>query len=745
VDADLIQVSERSADPSIRPELEKQVVPHPKVVEPPTEFQMLVETSLGKRLPLFGYNLFEGVPSTFAPLDRVPVPANYVIGPGDELLVRAWGQIDVDARVIVDRDGRIYLPKVGSVSVAGISYEQLPDRLKTAVGHVFRNFDLQVSIGQLRSIQIFVVGHARRPGSYTISSLSTLVNALFASGGPSVRGSMRHIQLKRDNRVVTDFDLYELLLKGDKSKDIGLLPGDVIFIPPVGPQVALAGSVNFPAIYELHSTASLGEELEIAGGLTSVADGDRAIVERVANHTTRKVEEFRLDAAGKEHVLNDGDLIRIFSISPRFDNAVTLRGNVAEPGRYPFQAGMRIRDLIPNREFLLTRAFWDNQNAKGKSTVDRTIGKGVDLTLVKEVDLTQGREADSSSAKLAEKNSDWHDKTTLVTGQAELRNLVKRDAADINWDYAVVERISPTDMSTILIPFSLGKAILENNDADNIQLQAGDVITIFSQRDLAVPHEHRSKFVRLEGEFLAPGVYRVNPGETLRSLIARTGGLTTQAYVFGAQFTRETTREQQQASLDQLARDLEMEAKHLAINTVTARPDQSQGLQAQMEAQRSMIDKLREIKATGRIVLEVKPSQDGIEAFPEMALEDGDSLIVPHKPSTVSVVGSVYNQSAFLFSDRSRVMEYVKRAGGGTRDADMKHVYVVRADGSVLSGANISGLWSGGGLSAVRSLPGDTVFVPTRLDKGSFMRSFKDWTQVLSQLALGAAAINVLK
>jgi protein involved in polysaccharide export with SLBB domain len=284
----------------------------PVVAEGPTEFQQFVESSVGKRLPLFGYDLFHGVPSTFAPLDRIAVPANYVIGPGDELLIRAWGQIDVDARVIVDRNGQIYLPKVGSLSVAGISYEHLPEHLKAAVGVVFHRFDLRVTLGQLRSIQVFVVGYARRPGTYTVSSLSTLVNALFVSGGPSIHGSMRHIEVKRGNRIISDFDMYDLMLKGDKSKDVVLMPGDVIHIPSVGPQVAITGSVNFPAIYELRGTATLAEELEAAGGLTSVADGQRVSVERIENRTTRKVDEFTLDAAGQARLLRDSDLVRVF-------------------------------------------------------------------------------------------------------------------------------------------------------------------------------------------------------------------------------------------------------------------------------------------------------------------------------------------------------------------------------------------------------------------------------------------------
>ncbi|MBF8262302.1 MAG: hypothetical protein HW376_1831, partial [candidate division NC10 bacterium] len=219
------------------------------------EFQQFLMQSTGRDLPIFGANLFRTVPSTFAPVENVPVMPDYVIGPGDEIQIRAWGQIDVDYNAVVDRNGAISVPKVGVVDVAGIKASDLPAFLKTVFGRTFRNFQLTATLGKLRSIQIFVVGQAKRPGTYTVSSLSTLVTAVFAAGGPSSKGSMRNIQLKRGNQVVAEIDLYDLLLSGDKSRDAKLLPGDVIYIPPVGPLVAVAGSVNIPAVYELKQNA----------------------------------------------------------------------------------------------------------------------------------------------------------------------------------------------------------------------------------------------------------------------------------------------------------------------------------------------------------------------------------------------------------------------------------------------------------------------------------------------------------
>src|SRR3989454_1109198 len=298
------------------------------------EFQEFIAASTGKKLPIFGFNLFEA-PTTFAPVENIPVTGDYVVGPGDELLVRAWGQIDVDFRAVVDRNGMVNIPRVGSIPVAGVRYQDLTSHVRTAVSRNFRNFELLVTMGQLRSVQIFVVGAARRPGAYTVSSLSTLVNAVFAAGGPSGHGSMRAIQLKRGNNTVTELDLYDLLLSGDKSRDVPLLPGDVIYFPPMGPLAAVAGSVNNSAIFELKGPTNVGKLLDLAGGLTTTAQARRATLERIDERRTRTVDQIALDYDGLKRTVRDGDLVSILAISPRFENAVTLRGNVAEPLRYP--------------------------------------------------------------------------------------------------------------------------------------------------------------------------------------------------------------------------------------------------------------------------------------------------------------------------------------------------------------------------------------------------------------------------
>ncbi len=260
----------------------------------PTDFQLLVRGSLGSLLPVYGDSLFRQVPSTFAPLREVNVTPDYVLGPGDQLLVRIWGQVNFNAQLTVDRTGSIYLPQVGEIHVAGLPYAQVRQHIHDAVGRIYKSYDLSVEMGQLRSIQVFVVGQARRPGTYTLGSLSTLVTALFATGGPAVQGSLRDIQLRRNGQTITHFDLYDLLIFGDMSKDAQLLPGDVIYIPPVGPQVAVSGDVHIPAIYELKGATTVEEALRFAGGLSATASLLRASLERLDPQKNRTVVDISL-------------------------------------------------------------------------------------------------------------------------------------------------------------------------------------------------------------------------------------------------------------------------------------------------------------------------------------------------------------------------------------------------------------------------------------------------------------------
>ena len=704
--------------------------------DPLTEFQQMVAQTTGRPLPIFGASLFGAPPSTFAPVTDVPVGPGYIVGPGDELRIQMSGQVNQQLSVTVDRTGAISLPEIGEVHVAGVAYGQLASYLRQQAGRIYRNFDLSVNLGSLRSIQVFVFGNARKPGSYTISSLSTLLNALFASGGPSYQGSLRDIRVARGGKVIGHFDLYDLLLRGDKTSDINLATGDVIFIPPVGPQVAVTGSVNTPAIYELKGNTTVEQLLELAGGTTNVAAGTTVRVEHIFQHTMRSVEDVSLQNESAKLAQN-GDILSVASITDRFRDAVTLRGNVANPGRYVWHQGMRISDLIPNREALITRNYWRKRNLLGQAAPEY-----VPFAQDTEGALDArgaGAAANAGGTSSTSGGSSVGNALTASNSVFSAKTDVLLSAPDIDLSYAVVERQSTVDLSTSLIPFNLGKIILEGDATQNLELLPGDVITIFSKADIRVPTSQQTRFVRLEGEFFSPGVYSVLPGETLRSLLRRAGGFTSDAYLYASEFTRESTRRVEQQRLREYADQLEAQISSTTAANQARSVTQNDQVAANASAAdaRSAVARLRSLTPIGRIVLDLRPDSVGPDALPDLALEDGDRLVVPRIPANVTVEGQVYSANAFVYTPGHRVLDYLKQAGGPDRQADRKRSFVLRADGSVVSRQYSN-------VEHATIYPGDTIVVPPVIDRRATFQRLVDIATIIGQLGFSIAAIGIL-
>lgn len=725
--------------------------------EPPTEFQRYVAQSIGKMLPIFGASLFEGVPATFAPVDGVPVSADHLIAPGDELQVAIWGQFNAVRRLVVSRTGEVALPDTGPVTVAGMNYSQATSALKRSLSRMYKNFDLSLTLGRLHTIQVFVVGDARRPGSYSVSSLSTLVNAVFASGGPSSRGSMRKIELKRGSQTIREFDLYGLLQQGDKTRDAQLASGDVILIPPAGPRVAITGSIEHPGIYELAGKTTLGEALRLADGPTPLASSSEILLERVTDGSALQVLRVPMNAAGLCTEVHNGDIVRLIPLVPRFENSVILRGNVADSGRFPWKEGMQLSDLIPNRESLLTRDYWKERNAlvvpedsSGEAGGDNHERQGEPkpqqqsqskgkLEPIAYQERSQNTKGDNSLGAATELDN------TPPVRSFNPRNTVQPLAPEINWQYAVVERTDASTLATRKIPFNLGKLVLKHDKSQDMPLEPGDIVTIFSQADFFIPQSQQLKEVRVEGEVAMAGVYTLLPGETLRQVVARAGGLTKNAYLYGAQLTRESTRRVQQKRYEDFLDQYEREAREAASNLssrVTS-PQQAATAQTSVTSQSELIERLRKVSMNGRIVLNIDPNEHGMNALPDLPLENGDRLYVPSRPSTVSVVGNVFEQASFLYREDFRAGDYLKKAGGPTRYADRSHTFVIRADGSVVS-KSANPVFFAKGFDALPMRPGDTVVVPTSINKSTLVRDLMDWSQILSGFGLGVAAINVL-
>ena len=809
--------------------------------DPMTDMQRLANAAVGRLLPIYGRDLFRQAPSTFAPADQIPSLPDYIVGPGDQLLVRLWGPESFNGELTVDSGGSIYIPQIGGIQVAGLRVDELDARISGVVRHTFRNFSLSVNLGHLRSIQVYVVGEARRPGAFTVSALSTVLNVLFTSGGPNVNGSLRRIEVRRGGTIMSMLDLYDLLLKGDRSRDIRLQSGDTIFIPATGPQVAVGGAVTHPGIYELRDDTSIGSILELAGGFTPIGLNSEVSLQRIDSDHLRAAFTVKLDDAGRKMTLRNGDVLLANHMTAAFEQSVTIRGNLANPGKFPWHPGMHLSEIIPDRQSLLTNDYWNERNRAGLPTplfepldtrqngfynnYDQTRQEGYgngnsqdrpgspgsgatnygrnnldgnsqntsDLPLVNpnglpypdpsqnyssqypdqstypaqqtyrgrvydsNVNSNNSNDADLLSARASAGGAGDQDNSltrgTLADQQQAAessslatrgrRTYIKIPAPEIDWSFATIERLDPETLRNSLVPFNLGRLVQMHDSSQDVELRAGDVVTILSQTDVHVPQDEQTKYVHLEGEVKSAGVYSVSPGETLEQVVARAGGLTDKAYLYGASFTRESARVFQQQRLDeyvtQLSISMQREAAVRTASSTTGVSDPNA-----LVEQRDIIAQFRKLRATGRIVLQFKPDSKGTESIPKIALEDGDVLRIPSRPATVAVIGAVYGQNVFLHDPSRRVTYYINLAGKPNRVADRSHEFIIRADGSVFSREHTQGAFLNKFDNAAVE-PGDAIVIPEKPVRPSAVRQLIDYSQIFSQFALGAAAITIIQ
>ena len=741
---------------------------------PANDFQRFVLQNSGQSLPIYGREFFDNVnqtkqlfnptvsPPAFSASENTPVNPGYILGTGDELVIRGWGSLEIDVRAVIDKSGQINLPKVGSIALAGVKFSHAEKIIDSHLRKLYKNFEISLTMGQLRNIHIYVVGQARRPGNYTLSSQSTLVSALFATGGPGLVGSMRNIQLKRDNQVVTSLDLYSFLAQGNTTSDIKLLDGDIIVIPPAVAYVAISGTVNMPAVYELKTPSeNLGQLLVYAAGLPAVADPRKINLERLdpLSNQPRRLIELTMDAQGLSTKLQNGDLITVDALVPRIANSVTLRGAVTKPKTIPWFEGMRIRDLIPSREVLgssdnlrrKNQLLFDNfeleraQRDKTKLPKDLVDADIADAELAMRLGMNRadGNRADGNRA----------DDNSALSKDKTLAESIRRLVEEINFDYALVERTNQSTVSVEMLSFNLASALDNLEGPDNLTLKPGDVVTVFSASDVRLPLSKRRVNVLIEGEVNRAGIYSVSPGDNLAELISRAGGLTTNAYLFGAEFTREEVQKSQKANLARLITRIENESQ----SNLTSLAQNAGGsldaatLQARLaiakEEQLQTIKRLKELQPSGRIALSHPATETNqLSKLPNISLQPFDRLLIPSKPDFVYVLGSVNTESALLYNKGQTVGSYLKSSGVSS-GGDMENIILVRADGSALS--NEEKFWRDNKILSTVVMPGDTIVVPEKVNKEStwntIVRNAKDYTQVLYQLGLGAAAFKSLR
>jgi protein involved in polysaccharide export with SLBB domain len=718
----------------------------------------------------FGYDFFETTGDGFAPERLAPVGPDYIVGPGDTLVISLWGAIDASYEVTVDRSGDILLPRVGIIHLWGQNFAQAKETIRKQISQYFKEFELNVSMGALRSIQVYVVGEVQAPGTYTISSLATVLNALAAAGGPAKTGSLRKVQLVRNGDVVARIDFYDFFLSGDRSRDARLQSGDTVLVPIVGPLVGVAGDVRRPAIYELKDDESLPEVLEMAGGAVATAYLKRVQVERVESHRKKVVLDIdlsRLEGAAEEGgiALQDRDLVLVAPIAPTSASYVSLTGYVARPGRYQLIEGMRLADLLTPYDNLLPDYFPAMAQVlrlvppdyrTQQLTVD--LGKGLagdpaqnlplqefdEVRLFSRAEMEEVPTITISGAVLNPGPYRYYDHMTVRDLIVTAGN-VKRSAYLVE---AELTRRIPTGRETRTERFLLDlQQALNGDPGQNLVLEPEDHLFV-----RAIPDYAKEHLVTVTGEVLFPGTYAVARGERLSSILDRAGGFAEGAYLRGAVFTRQSLKETQRERLEKLIFKQEQEitrtSSEIALGALST--EELQSAKALLESRRALVQKLREAPTEGRMVVHLTPLSVFTGSEYDIELVDGDSVTIPENPKSVSVLGQVYNPVSLTYRPGQTVSYYLAKVGGPTENANNSGMFIVRADGTVFSkpqgGLGIrwdgaSHRWVAGGFDGTELYPGDTVLVPEKVARFNVLREVKDITTILYQMALGAAAI----
>ena len=717
----------------------------------------------------FGYEIFEPHEGSFDPPMTGPVPPDYVLGPGDTVKVQLFGNVNGIYEQEVTRDGILSLPEIGPVNVSGIPFSEFRADVNKRVKEMLIGTQVSVTMGQLRTIRVFVLGDVNQPGSYVVNSLATISSALYRSGGIGRVGSLRNIQLKRSGRLVTTLDLYDLLLKGDTSGDRRLQPGDVIFVPPIGKTISISGAVKRPAIYETRGKASIADAIQLAGGLAPDAFGKGSRIERIAANGERIILSVDLRAnAAREMAIQGGDILLVPEVLPDLRDTVTLSGFVQRPGPYQWRPGMRLTDLITSArelkagvdtEYVLIRRERDPgqpiQVFSANLGVALQSPTGVDNVRLEARDTVHVFSTAMGRQRVVEPLLDELRLQSTVDAPAKQVQIAGNVHAPGVYPLEPGMRVSDliraggnfteaafsTDAELTRYSTLAGDGReIETVKVDLHAITQGDPLADLALREHdyliinRMPDWDMTWTVSLEGEMQFPGEYRVRPGETLAEVIQRAGGFTDMAFVEGAVFLRESLKEQEQEQIDTLARRLEADVASLSLQESNSASSNT------LTTGKTLLDQLRTMEAVGRLVINLDPKgNNDRSAAAAVEMRDGDRLLVPPRPQVVTVLGETQQNTSHLYRGDLSRDEYIDLSGGLTRRADKKLIYVVRANGAVVAG-NRSRWLGRGGRVGIR--PGDTIVVPLDTDR---MRPLTFWgnvTQILYQGAIAVAAVK---
>jgi protein involved in polysaccharide export with SLBB domain len=792
----------------------------------------------------FGYSLFAGEPTSFMPNESAAVPDTYLVGPGDQLNINFYGKESESFDVKVDREGRISIPDLTPVQVAGLTFAEVKALINAKVEQEVIGVKAFVSLGQLRSMRILVLGEAYKPGSYSVSSLTTVSHALFVSGGVSDIASLRNIQVKRAGKVVSNFDLYDLLIKGDSSKDIVLKPGDVVFVPSVGSQVTVEGLVKRPAIFELKQGETAKQLLNMAGGLKPEAYAKNVVVERF-NNQRKEILSIDFSKSSINYIPQDGDRVRFNSVSSQYQNSISLIGAVARPGNYQWYQGKRISDVLKSvrgdllpqadlsyglliretningdieaHQFDVAQAIIKNADnnlvlkANDKIIIfSRFEEKEIEKTALENMALSQEQQEQQLKAKQwyefkqkeFEKYIGINQKEEIITesGQAlTIADISKRKANEQSQelkaeDYAffsrhnlllpIIEKLKQqasiaqamqlveingnvtypgiypltvsgevADLVTAAggllesaytkqaeitrivlgdasqvehVRFDLESA-LKGESQNNITLRSKDSINIFS-----IPNWQENVKVELKGELKFPGTYTIRRGETLTDLLKRAGGFSDFAEQNAAIFTRVSIKEQEQQQLARLSTELRRDIASKSFQNSVS------GNSLSYDEMDKLLNDLASVEAVGRLVIDLPLIVNNQQ---NLVLQNGDTLYVPSKRDSISIIGEVNYSTSHLYKAGVSVDDYIDLSGGLKERAAEDRIYIIKANGSVEI-PNTGGWFAANNANQLE--PGDTIVVPMDAGHMDKLTLWSTATQILYQLGVAVAAIGSL-
>ncbi|MFC1752613.1 SLBB domain-containing protein [Thermoproteota archaeon] len=659
----------------------------------------------------FGYDVFAQAEDPQFGLTDVPVGPNYILGPGDQLLLRIWGKLEEIMEVTVSPEGSIYIPQVGTVFVSGERLDRAKRIIQKELERFYVNFEISVTLKELRAVKVFVLGDVVRPGAYDVSSLSTMFRGLYSAGGPTKLGSLRKIYIKRSNQTVKEIDLYHYLIKGDRNQDPRLEADDTIFVPPIGDVVKISGMVKRPAIFEIKPGTSVYDGLtQLAAGLSinsyykrmqlhRIQDGERRIVMDLSFESLENMRDVL-----KGEVLINGDHLIVLPLLDLKHNFVSIQGNVYRPGNYAFKKGMMLKELFSNLDGFKQATYFK------RIEVYRYVSD--EIRQILKVDYTQP-EAEKFELKdwdiiriysetevlgipyvsiegAVHKPGPYKLMDTMTAGDLVFIAGVTKNVADLN--KVEVYRKTEEDQET-LVRLDLS-AIFEKITSENaFLLRRDDRVFVRENHDLMT-----LRTIKLSGEVMFPGFYPVRENERISSIIERAGGYTDKAFLKGAVLQRMSVRER---TIVNQRKILDKERKRLIYDQSRFVSVQSDEAQRVFQQALSFLEE-RIQENMGRLVIHLKPLDKFTGTFYDIRLEDQDELHIPAIPEDIQIIGGVQYATAMLYEENKSTNYYIDKAGGFGEFADRGHVLVLKANGTVLeNAANIE--------------RGDIIYVPEQV------------------------------